>query len=497
MKSATRETHPFQKCCIGLTRALVVAGFVFTATPGHTQGIPGGGGGSSTPSYKPLETWSFHDSTDWTSDHGRVPISFTNLDYSYLGDGSSLVVDSTNQAWLQFSTIETNGATNLTVNTGTVTFWFAPRWTSTSEGGTGSGEFGRLLEVGSFTPDSSFGWWSLYVDDVGDNIYFAAQTNDLSSNAVTYVSAPIAWTTNYFHFVALTYSATNTALYLDGSLATNGPPMTVFPGADVLTNGFFIGSDSNGLNQAHGLFNSLVTYDTPLDADTIQSIFNRDYGYYMMNPNNAAMFKLSSANSSASVAPTPNIITGQGNLQIVGSASVCYSTTNPYTVWITNVTATTTSNGKMDVTFAIEGGQDGYYYDVFAGTVLTSPLGNGYWTWQGQGPHCNVYSLTNLPQGTVFLILGTPQDTDGDGLTDAYEKLVSKTDPNNPDTDGDGIPDGWEVLLGLNPLVNDNASSSSRANYTYDLADWLNQLSGIKTGTVNLDNEGNVTQANQ
>jgi large repetitive protein len=215
-----------------------------------------------------------------------------------------------------------------------------------------------------------------------------------------------------------------------------------------------------------------------------------------MSPLNTAMFNLSGASSSASVT-TPNIITGQGNLQIVGSASVCYYTTNPYTVWITNVTATTAGNGTMNVTFAIEGGQDGYYYDVFAGTILTSPLGNGYWTWQGQGPHCNVYSLTNLPQGTVFLILGTPQDTDSDGLTDAYEKLVSKTDPNNADTDGDGMPDGWEVLLGMNPLTNDNASSSSRANFTYDFADWLNQITGIKSGTVGLDNEGNVTQANQ
>jgi len=42
-------------------------------------------------------------------------------------------------------------------------------------------------------------------------------------------------------------------------------------------------------------------------------------------------------------------------------------------------------------------------------------------------------------------------DSDGDGLTDAYERLVSQTSPVDPDSDGDGIPDGWELLNGLNP----------------------------------------------
>jgi hypothetical protein len=38
-------------------------------------------------------------------------------------------------------------------------------------------------------------------------------------------------------------------------------------------------------------------------------------------------------------------------------------------------------------------------------------------------------------------------------LTDAFEDLVSKTNPNNPDTDGDGISDSDEYLLHLNPLI--------------------------------------------
>jgi hypothetical protein len=70
----------------------------------------------------------------------------------------------------------------------------------------------------------------------------------------------------------------------------------------------------------------------------------------------------------------------------------------------------------------------------------------------GQGYHGNTYVITNLPNTTCFLILGTPQDSDYDGLTDAYERLVSKTNPYNADTSGDGISDSDKILAGLNPL---------------------------------------------
>jgi hypothetical protein len=414
---------------------------------------PGGGGTNSSPGYTPLDSWSFRDNTNWTSDHGYAPVSFTNLSYSNLGNGASLVVNSNVLAWLQFNVLETNGATNLTVDTGTVTFWFAPaNWSSTNAGGTGPGEFGRLLEVGSYTPDSSFGWWSIYVDDVGANLYFSAQTNDLSSNLTTYVSAPISWTTNYFHFVALTYSGTNTAIYLDGALATNGPGMTVYPGPHALANGFYIGSDSNGVYQAKGLFNSIVTYNTPLDAGTIQQIFTQEYGFYMMSPWNMAMFTLTAASSSPSPALTGyDAITGAGNLQWDGAATPVYGT-NAYQVWITNVTATAAGGGSENVTFTIQGGQPGYFYDVFASGALQAPLTNAIWAWLGQGTNSGIYTV-NIISANALLILGTPIDSDGDGLTDAYENLVSHTNPYVPDTSGDGLSDSDKVLLGLNPLA--------------------------------------------
>jgi hypothetical protein len=470
---------------------------LFLAGAACAQVLPPGFKGSPTNS--PLDSWSFTDSTNWTSDLGYAPISFTNLNFSHLDNGDSLVVDTNVPAWLQYNVYESDGTTNLTVDVGSVTFWFAPAWSSINDtnGGFGPQEYGRLLEVGGYTPDSSYGWWSLYVDDGGTNLYFSAQTNDGSGNTYT-ISTPIDWTTNYFHFVALTYSSTNVSLYLDGQLATNDPSgLSVWLGNDALANGFYLGSDSNGVLQAHGMFDTVKTYNYPLDSNTIQQIYNRNYVFYMINPWNIPyMCALNSGPSSPSTnAVTPDVITGAGYLQWDGTVTPLYST-NANLVWITNITATAAGGGTENVTFTIQGGQASYYYDVFATGALQSPLTNAVWFWMGQGNSGNTYTLP-ITSGNAFLILGTPQDTDGDGLTDAYELLVSHTATNNPYSNLDGILDGWDILLGLNPQTSNVTQPGTRANYTYYSSDWLNQVSGVKTGTIGLDNEGNVQSVSQ
>ncbi len=58
--------------------------------------------------------------------------------------------------------------------------------------------------------------------------------------------------------------------------------------------------------------------------------------------------------------------------------------------------------------------------------------------------------LNNLPGAGV-----TDPDSDGDGLTDAFEKLAG-TDPNKIDSDGDGLSDGQEAaVLHTDPLAAD------------------------------------------
>jgi hypothetical protein len=285
-------------------------------------------------------------------------------------------------------------------------------------------------------------------------------------------------------------------LYLDGALAASGPAITNYPGADALANGFFVGSDSNGIWQAQGMIDDLYTYNVPLDAATIYSTFAEESFFYYANPFNRP--ELTSAGSNPSTnSVTPDAITGMGDLQWVANAACDYNATNAYVVWLTNVTAAAAGDGTRTVTFTILGGQagSGDVFDVFANSVLGFGPNSPPWGWMGQGAPCNTYQLTGLPNTACFLILGTPQDSDGADITDAYQALVSQTAGNT--NSADGILTGWEALLGLSPHNSNLTDATKRANYGYTTADWLHGVSGVKSGTITNDAEGNVLSVSQ
>src|SRR5712691_4556899 len=117
----------------------VVAGIAFLIIPGLAPGV--GLNPYFTNGPPALDFWAFP--TNWVTHYGNVPISATNVvSVSDLVDGNCVLLDSTNAAWLQYSTTQ-NRSNRLTVATGSVMFWFASSWSGTNAGGSGPGDWGR------------------------------------------------------------------------------------------------------------------------------------------------------------------------------------------------------------------------------------------------------------------------------------------------------------------------------------------------------------------
>jgi hypothetical protein len=100
-------------------------------------------------------------------------------------------------------------------------------------------------------------------------------------------------------------------------------------------------------------------------------------------------------------------------------------------------------------------------YDLFYTTNLAklpAPelcLTNWVWADRSQPPEQTKFeaAIADRPQG--WFRLGTLQDSDGDGLTDAFETLVAHTDPADQysaaDSNGNRVPDWLETAMGFDP----------------------------------------------
>ena len=212
-----------------------------------------------------LGYWSF-DTNTWVGDAGQMPLLATNVYGVPSWATNAVLIDSTNAVGLSYRELETNGNANINLRNGTIRFWFKPDWSSMFEGGTGPGTAGRLIEMGSYNPASTNGWWSLYFSPDGDTLYFSTATNGM---IITNLAVTIAWDSNIWHQVTVTYSAVDSQLYLDGQLVTSGAGVVGYPNSAERSSGFRIGSDQTGNYQAEGAFDELETFNYPLSDTAI------------------------------------------------------------------------------------------------------------------------------------------------------------------------------------------------------------------------------------
>ena len=403
------------------------------------------------PSDPYLDSWSFYDPTNWFSDLGYAPISFTNIvcdQSSWASDDgvldcNGLILDSTNPAYLNYKVVEHDHSTNLICSAGTIWFWFSPDWSSTNQGGTGPADWGRFIDVGAWTSNAEVGWWSLLLSPDGDNIYFSGQTNGVGTN---YLSFPISWASNSWHLIGLTYTPTNSLLYVDGQLATNGLGVSYWPGQDVLTNGFLIGSDYSGTQQARGEF-----IDVEMWADRFSSnYFSNYYTRTLPELPGASVGRFGGTTGDFSPPGGGGGDGGGGGSYTPSYAAPDYGTN----LWIAQISLASgyltgiASNTIADV-----------QYEIMTNSDLTNT------NWGSTGLFIHGSETTNwtilaplLVSSTnnVFIRLRSWVSSDGSGLPDWWELQYFGhlgVDPDAPDPAGDGKTIWQDFEAGNNPNV--------------------------------------------
>jgi hypothetical protein len=212
-----------------------------------------------------LNAWRM-DGGDWLTTRGTAPVAWTNVQAVPTWNTNAARFAGTNQAYLRYDWVGTNGITNVTVGRGSLWMWYRPyQWSGTNLGGTGPGHSTSLVELGAF---NSNGWFSLHVNPAGDKIIFASQ----ESNAVggVWLQADAILNTNWT-FIVLNYSSSNSFLFTNGVLAASGSGVTNAPSAVTCSNGVFFGSDFAGSpsSLAMGDLELVRAYDGPMPESLI------------------------------------------------------------------------------------------------------------------------------------------------------------------------------------------------------------------------------------
>jgi hypothetical protein len=139
--------------------------------------------------------------------------------------------------------------------------------------------------------------------------------------------------------------------------------------------------------------------------------------------------------------PSPGYGGGDTNgYDYSGSYQPQVFTTNDLWLQITGTTNTGTSITAYLVIHTPWNVTNGVY-DLFA----TTNLAPSAWQWMLRcDPGQTNLTVTNQTSPNCFYILAVTNDADSDGLSDAFELLVSHTNPNSASTDNSGMSDGWQ-----------------------------------------------------
>jgi hypothetical protein len=213
-----------------------------------------------------LQAWRFDDPA-WLITGGWGTLAALNLQQRESWSGYALDLSRPGPALFALPAKALDGQPNLTLESGTVRFYFAPDWSSAGLGGGPGGET-RLLEFGAWSEggQQSLAW--LAVDGMGTMMRLAVQG---AGEPVEILRAPVQWAAGQWHQVALVWSGKETVvLYLDGQAVAVGAGLDL----NVLNQlngmaGFCLGSDVEGNRLAQGQFEELYTFSRACPAEEV------------------------------------------------------------------------------------------------------------------------------------------------------------------------------------------------------------------------------------
>ena len=400
-----------------------------------------------------------------------------------------------------------DGYTNVTFDSGSVSFWCQANWTSASDGGTGPGAWAPLWQVGTFSTNPLSGCWSVAVSPDGNTLAFVTQTNGAGE---IHAQIPIVWDAGDWHNLVITYCATNSSIYFEGALVTNMPPIVYWPGSDVCASGFYVGSDPAGTLQARAQFQELETYGVPLDADFIKDNYDSVADEILAWGGSLPAAGAGGIGGITQAAGPPTLPgmgggtnsggTNSGGGYIFNYTLPSYGTNSctAYDQYTNFWLAVGTSGSNTQVALTIQNTLSNLTYEILTNSVLDTNLAD-WGVWQVLTASNSVIVAPPFAIGSnslffasqLVLITGTNQIADWWQMKYFGQLGV---DP-YADPDLDGLCNYSEYILGSNP-TNAHSMSASKTDAEYFFLAYTNdsstrmllfQSNGPGTNAVTLD----------
>lgn len=377
---------------------------------------------------------------------------------------------------------------------GAIRLWYRPDYSS----GVGPGITATLLELVTASGNEREVWWALVASPDGREVHLVCQT---ANGPESCLRAEVNWEVGSWHLLTIGFTPTNSAIFVDDQLQAVGEGLATIPKEVAPYTSLIVGSTGSGELPAQGQIEELCVFS---GRKRVQQVMGNVFGlsvdweiglYYTSLSKTAALGPISEEEIAARKAAAEKRMAeraalgleeeGGGGMQMMllsGPTATCISTSR---LFITNTVAWFDTNTLWTVQFDVQGtnalGATGGPVEIFAATNLVgNHITNAQWLFLERGPSCSRYEYTNQSAAMTYYLLGDGTiDPDGDGLSTAYEQLISHTSPtvfDLLDTDADGLSDAWELANGYNPTKADTSGDGIPDGYEDKDGDGLANL---------------------